>query len=106
MRVTRVRHSPVAAGQVRTDKIGLRTSQEMGPNQQAHARHGCHGERETASLSGKGVLGHGREEGGGASGGRSGSERAFGALRALTLAFSYWHVFYFLYDDSLHKIYR
>ena len=34
VRITRVRHSPVIAGQVHTDKTGLRTSQEMGPNPQ------------------------------------------------------------------------
>lgn len=33
VRISRVRHSPVIAGRVRTNKTGLRTSQEMGPNQ-------------------------------------------------------------------------
>lgn len=97
VRITRIRHSVLIAEHISTDETGLRTSQDTGPNQQGPCQTWPWWVRDwqrQAELK----RGPGSRREGAASGVRSGAERAFGALRDLTLHFGRRHVFYFLYN--------
>lgn len=64
VRITRVRARPVIAGQLCTDKTGLKTSREMVQTNRVHARHGCDGgererEQHSHSIAGAGTGGTG-----------------------------------------------
>lgn len=50
VRITRVRARPVIAGQLCTDKTGLKKSWEMVQTTRIRTRHGCDGERERPAL--------------------------------------------------------